>query len=104
MMRQGMRKSAKPAALATPAMMTALCASRCIQYPSPVSHHQVEAAAKLFAEELEGCAARYGKGHGETLSSARYLVKLLAAPGSGHAEEAAAVRAAYGLHSIEEAS
>jgi len=36
-------------------------------------------AIPLFREELEGCVARYGKGHGETQSSAGNLVALLKA-------------------------
>ena len=38
-------------------------------------------AIPLFREELEGCGARYGKGHEETQSSARNLVEVLTEAG-----------------------
>jgi len=47
-------------------------------------------------EELEGCAARYGVEHSETLASARHLVALLQTSPQ-RAAEAEAVRATYRL-------
>ena len=41
----------------------------------------LEGAAKLFEEELEGCVVRHGLDHEETRSSASNLVALLSEAG-----------------------
>ena len=59
----------------------------------------LEGAAILFREELEGCAERLGRSDKETLDSARNLMDLLLEMGAS--EEAEALAANYSLEQEE---
>ena len=61
----------------------------------PQAKGDLEGAAVIFAEELEGCAALYGAGHTLTAESAASLSELL--NGMGKGAQAAILREQYGI-------